>query len=113
MELLIMSSSLTIKWLNIIKTEILKKIPSLIYSESKYWAMFKSKITHRNFVYLRPYKTLIQLFTPLPLYFDDQLMEGKTSGGWSVYITLFKIKSESDITKAIDLIIKSYHFDQT
>jgi len=107
---LIVSSIITKKWLSQIKSEIEKQIPETKYSESQYWATFGSSELNRNFVYLRPYKTLIQLFTPLPVSYDDSLVDGKTSGGWMEYISLFKIKSEHDIGKAIHLISKSYAF---
>ena len=112
MDVLITSSPTTIRWLNNIKSRIKEKIPSLIYNESKYWASFKSPDTNRNVVYLQPYKSLIRLFTRLPLSFNDQLQPTPASGNWAeMYPSIFKIRSERAIGKAIYLIVNSYRFD--
>jgi len=69
MDILITSSQKTLGWLHKIKTKIENKKPSLQYSESKYWASFKSPETNRNVVYLQPQKSQIRLFTRLDLTF--------------------------------------------
>ena len=111
MDVLIASSLMTIRWLNIIKSRIKEKIPSLIYDEAEYYAFFKSSDTNRNVVYLRPYKSLIQLFTRLPLSFDNQLQPSRTSGNWILYPSKFSIRSKNAIEKAIYLIVNSYKYD--
>lgn len=111
MDVLIESSPMTIRWLNTIKSKIKETIPSLIYGESEHYASFKSPDTNRNVVYLRPYKTLIQLFTRLPLSFNNQLQPSRTSSGWRMYPSKFTIRFEDEIGKAIYLIDNSYQYD--
>jgi len=112
MDVLATSSPKTIEWLNIVKSNIKKKLPSLEYNESKYWASFRNPDTHRNVVYLQPYKNQIRLFTRLPLSFDNELESTPASGNWAeMYPSIFKIRSEHAIEKAIFLIINSYRFD--
>ena len=112
MDVLITSSPETIKWLDAIKSDISKEIPSIEYNESTNWASFKNPATKRNFVYLQPFKKQIRLFTELPLSFDTELESTPSSRIWAkMYPSIFKIRSERDVEKAIYLIINSYRLD--
>jgi len=112
MNSLITSSPTTMRWLNKIKLEVEKKIPSFAYKESKYWASFKSSETNRNFCYLNPQKSQIRLFTRLNLSYSDSFQPAPSSGGWErEYPSLFVIRTDDMIEKAIELIISSYNYD--
>ena len=112
MDKLITSSPTTLQWLNKIVSEVKKKRLSLIYGEAKYWASLRSPKTNRNVVYLHPQKTQIRLFTRLDLSYDVGLQQTPASSGWAeMYPSIFLIKSENMIEKAIDLIIASYEYD--
>jgi len=112
LKVLITSSPETLRWLDIIKSNISREIPSAEYNESKYWASFKSPATRRKFVYLQPYKKQMRLFTKLSVSFDVTLELAPSSGTWkAVYPSIFKIRSEHDVEKAIHLIIESYRLD--
>jgi len=112
METLITSSPTTLRWLNKIKIKTEERKPSLIYSESKYWASFKSPETNRNVVYLQPQKTQIRLFTRLDLSDDNGLQPTPASSRWAeMYPSTFLIKLEDMIEKAVELIIRSYERD--
>jgi len=111
---LITSSPETLRWLAIIKSKISREIPSAEHNESTYWASFKNPVTKRKFVYLQPFKKQMRLFTELPSSFDTVLESTPSSGTWArTYPSIFKIRSEQDIEKAIYLIIKSYNSDLT
>lgn len=106
------SSPKTLKWLNKIKSEVIRKCPSLIYREAEYWASFKSPKTNRNCVYLQPQKTQIRLFTRLNLSYDNDLQPTPSSSSWAEsYPSIYLIKSETMIEKAVDLIISSCECD--
>jgi hypothetical protein len=112
MKTLITSSPITLRWLNKIKSKINEKIISLIYGESKYWASFKSPETNRNVVYLQPQKSQIRLFTRLDLSYDNSLEPTPASRRWARnYPSIFLIRSENSIDKAVELIIASYKED--
>ena len=106
------SSPTTLKWLNNIKSKIERKIPSLKYGERKYWAIFKSPGTNRNVVQLQPQRRQIRLFTRLEISFNSSLEPTPSSSGWAeTYPSIFFIRSEDSIDKAIELIISSYEED--
>ncbi|MBM4146181.1 MAG: hypothetical protein FJ240_07885 [Nitrospira sp.] len=112
MHILITSSPTTLRWLSKIVSEIKAEIPSLIYTEAKYWASFKSPNTNRNVVYLQPQKTQIRLFIRLELSHDTDLRQTPSSSGWAErYPSIFLIRSEEMIGKAIELIISSHEYD--
>lgn len=112
MNTLITSSPTTLEWLGRIISKIEGEIPSLIYSEFKYWASFKSPGTKRNVVYLQPQKSQIRLFTRLGPSFDNSLQSTPSSDKWkNTFPSLFLIKSGNSIDKACDLIISSYKED--
>lgn len=112
MGILITSSPETLRWLDIIKSNISREIPSAEYNESTNWASFKNPVTKRKFVYLQPFKKQMRLFTELLASFDTVLESTPSSGIWAeMYPSIFKIRSEHDIEKAIHLIIESYRSD--
>ncbi len=112
MDTLITSSPTTLGWLSRIKSEIEQRMPSLTYGESKYWASFKSRKTNRNVVYLQPQKTQMRLFTRLDLSLDNSLQPTPASMAWAdMYPSIFLIRSESAIDKAVELILASYNED--
>lgn len=114
MDRLITSSSTTLRWLDTVKSEVKKRITSLTYGESKYWAFFKSSETNRNIVYLQPQKSQIRLLTKLDLSFDNCLQPTPASSSWAIlYPSIFLIRSEDKIEKGIKLIISSYKYDRT
>ena len=112
MDALITSSSNTIRWLSTIKTKVEEKNMSLKYSESKYYASFWSPKTKRNIAYLQPQKTQIRLFTRLAPSFNSALQTTPSSSKWAdMYPSIFKVRSEDSINKAIEFIISSYEED--
>ena len=111
--MLVNSSPTTRRWLEQIKSEVKKKLPSLEYNESKHWASFKNPETNRNFVQLHPQRIQIRLFTKLPTDFDNELKQSPATGSWrKSFPSLFIIKSENDKEKGIRLIIESCRFDR-
>ena len=112
MKSIVTSSTETRSWLEIIISGVAEEIPPLEYVESKYWGAFKNPVTHRNVVYLQPTKKQIRLHTRLPLTFDDVLEATSASKEWAETCpSLFRVRSESDIEKAVSLIVGSYNFD--
>ncbi|MHC2994056.1 MAG: hypothetical protein IBV53_00910 [Candidatus Atribacteria bacterium] len=112
MDILITSSLTTLEWLKRIKSKINVKIPSLIYREYKYWASFKNPRTNRKVIHLQPQKTQIRLFTRLDPSFDNVLQPTPASRDWALkYPSIFLIRSENAIEKAVKLIISSYEQD--
>ena len=109
---IVTSSAETRSWLELIISAVAEQIPQLEYVESKYWGAFKNPATHRNVVYLQPTKKQIRLHTKLPLTFDEALEETSASKQWAETCpSLFRVKSEFDVEKAISLIAGSYNFD--
>lgn len=112
MKGLITSSRMTLKWLYIIKCEVEKKIPSVIYTESKYWAALNNPNSNRNFVYLQPQKGQMRLFTKLTPSSNDLLRPTPATDKYAeMYPSIFKIRSEDMIDNAVKLIILSYEED--
>jgi hypothetical protein len=114
LNILTTSSPKTLRWLEIIKSKAIIEIHSIQYNESEKWASFKSPETKRSVAYLQPLKNQIRLFTELPLTFDSRLELTPASKRWAkAYPSVFKIRCEDDIEKAIYFIINSYRFDLT
>ena len=112
LSILVTASPETLRWLYIVKAKILSEIPSVEYYEKMYWASFKNPSTDRNFVYLNPRARQIRLFTRLPASFDDKLEAAPSTGKWAeTFPSIFKIRSELDIEKAVQLIKKSFAHD--
>jgi hypothetical protein len=112
MDVLITSSSKTIRWLSTIKSKVEAKNLPLKYVESKYWASFRSPKTNRNIAYLQPQKNQVRLFTRLPPSFNSNLQMTPSSSKWEdTFPSIFTISSEDLINKAIEFIISSYKED--
>jgi hypothetical protein len=112
MNNIVTSSAETRSWLELVISGVTEQIPNLEYVESKYWGAFKNPSTHRNVVYLQPTKKQIRLHTRLPLTFDESLEETSASKQWAETCpSLFRLKSEFDVEKAVSLIVGSYNFD--
>ncbi len=110
MDKLITSSPLSRGWLNQIISEVKKRISSVRYEESKHYAVLKSSAPGRAFVQLNPQPNQIRLFTPFDPSYDTVLKPSHSS--WKRYPSVFVIKAEDTIDKAIDLIIRSYEEDR-
>jgi hypothetical protein len=109
---IITSSIETRSWLELLISGVAERIPQLEYIESKYWGAFKNPTTHRNVVYLQPTKKQIRLHTRLPLTFDEALEATSASKEWAETCpSLFRLRSEFDVEKAVSLIVGSYNFD--
>jgi len=109
---IITSSTETRSWLELLISGVSEQIPQLEYIESKYWGAFKNPTTHRNVVYLQPTKKQIRLHTRLPLTFDEALEPTSASKEWAETCpSLFRVRSEFDVEKAVTLIAGSYNFD--
>jgi len=109
---LITSSPITLQWLNKIRLGIEQRCSFLEYGEAKYYSSFSSLRTNRNVAYLQPQKTQIRLFVRLDPSYDDSLRSTPSTGNWAeMYPSIFVIKSEDMVEKAIELIISSYEYD--
>ena len=109
---IITSSNETRSWLELLISSVAEQIPQLEYIESKYWGAFKNLTTNRNVVYLQPTKKQIRLHTRLPLSFDNALEATSASKAWAETCpSLFRMRSEFDVEKAVSLIVGSYNFD--
>ena len=109
---IITSSAETRSWLELIISSLAEQLPQLEYTESKYWGVFKNRTTNRNVVYIQPTKEQIRLHTRLPLTYDEALEETSASKEWAERCpSLFRLRSEFDIKKAVSLIVGSYNFD--
>lgn len=109
MDKLIASSPKTLGWLNKIRAEIKQRYPSLEYKECKYYAPFRSPERNRNIVQVNPQKNQIRVFLTLDPSFDLRLQPTPSTSYYGKnFPSLFVIKDESMVEKAIKLIIASY-----
>ena len=109
---MVTSSSETRDWLQLLISAVTKQIAHLEYVESKFWGTFKNRLTHRNVVYLQSTKKQIRLHTRLPLSYDDALEATSASKQWAKTCpSLFRVRSKSDIEKAVSLVASSFDFD--
>ena len=109
---LITASSLTRRWLEIIKADVIREIPSSKYYETKYWASFKNPAINRRFSQLNLLAKEIRVFIKVPVSFDVRLEPTPSSRTWAeTYPSIFKVRSENDAKKASYLIIESHKSD--
>jgi len=109
---IVTSSVETRSWLELLISAVSEQIPALEYMESKYWGAFKNSTTNRNVVYIQPTKKQIRLHTRLPLTFDGLLEATSASKAWAKTCpSLFRVRSEFDVEKAVSLIVGSYNYD--
>lgn len=112
MASIVTSSAETRTWLELLISAVAEQVPALEYVESKYWGTFKNPATHRNVVYIQPTKKQIRLHTRLPLTFDEALEATSASKEWAEACpSLFRVRSEFDVEKAVSLIVGSYNYD--
>lgn len=113
MDRLITSSPTTRRWLNKIKSELEKRCPSLRYKETKYHAPFFSPEKNKNIAQLNPQPNQIRVFLRLVPFHDPRLQPTPSTSGYAkAYPSLFVVKDESMIEKAIELIINSNEYDR-
>ena len=109
MDKLIASSPTTLRWLMRIRSEIEGKAPSLRYKEAVYYAQFWSPEKNKNIAQMNPQRKKIRAFLRLDPSCDPQLQPTPSTFGYAKsYPSLFLIRDESMIGKAIELIISSY-----
>lgn len=94
------------------KAKIKEKNLSFKYSEAKYYASFWTPKTKRNIAYLQPQQAQIKLFTKLSSSFNSALQTIPSFSKWAdIYPSIFKVRSENSINKAIEFIISSCEKD--
>jgi hypothetical protein len=109
---IVTSSAETRTWLELLISSVTEQLPTLEYTESKFWGAFKNPTTHRNIVYIQPTKKQIRLHTRLPLTYDKALETTSASKQWAEACpSLFRVRSEFDLEKAVSLIVGSYNYD--
>jgi len=109
MDKLIQSSTITLRWLKRIKSEIEEKAPSLRYKDAEYYAQFWSPEKNKNIAQINPLRKKIRVFLRLDPSCDPQLqLTSSTSRYAKSYPSLFLIVDENMIGKAVELIISSY-----
>ena len=109
---IVTSSAETRTWLELLISAVAEQVPALEYVESQYWGTFKNPTTHRNVVYIQPTKKQIRLHTRLPLTYDEALEATSASKEWAEACpSLFRVRSEFDVEKAVSLIVGSYNYD--
>ena len=112
MASIVTSSAETRAWLELLISGVAEELPTLEYNESTFWGAFKNPTTHRNVVYIQPTKKQIRLHTRLPLTYDDALGATSASKQWAEACpSLFRVRSEFDLKKAVLLIVGSYNYD--
>ncbi len=111
-EILVRSPPETRNWLELIITGVATNTSQLEYVKSQFWGTFRNSATRRNVVYVQPTRKQIRLHMHLPLSYDDNLEATSASKHWAKTCpSLFRVKSEADIEKAISLITGAYQFD--
>jgi len=101
---LIQSSPTTRSWLQRLRDG----LPELAYSESTYYAAFKTGAPRKTLAYLNPAKRGIRLFLPLDLGDDTRLRPTPSTSGWAKrFPSVFRISSEDDLATATELIDRS------
>lgn len=109
---LVEASSTTLGWLEELRGRVARRNPSLVYGVSKYWASFKSPDTNRNICSLSVQRNQIRLFTRLEVNEDRDLQPTPASQNWARwYPAIFLVRSQGDIQKGVELILRSYDRD--
>jgi hypothetical protein len=109
MDKIITSSPTTRKWLAKIKYDLEKRCPSIEYKEKKYYVPLYSYNEKKNIAQLNPQTNQIRIFLRLTNSFDTLLQISPSTGAYAkTFPSLFVLKDESMIEKAIELIIRSY-----
>jgi 5-methylcytosine-specific restriction endonuclease McrA len=101
---LIQSSSLTQSWLQGLRD----RLPDLTYSESRYYAAFRTERPRRVVAYLNPAKRSIRLFLPLKPDTGTRLQPTPSTSRWALrFPSFFPIASEQDLLMAARFIARS------
>jgi hypothetical protein len=101
---LIQSSPTTRAWV----ANLRKLLTWCEYSEVKYWASFRNRITGRTVARLNPQKEAIRLFVSVSPSEDPDVTGTPATRGWEdAHPSLFMIRSERDLAKAKTLIERS------
>jgi hypothetical protein len=98
---LLRASPTTRTWLQSLR----ERIPQLDYSEAKYWAAFKARISG-TVARLNPAQSSIRLFLPLNSGAELDLKPSPSTGTWAkLFQSVFDIASEKDLARASQLIL--------
>ena len=107
---LIKASPTTRQWLRIIKSELEKRCPNIKYIEKKYYAPLYSSVEHKIIAHLNPQSGQVRIFLRIPCSADEVLQPTPSTGSYAInFPSLFILKNEALIEKAIELIILSYN----
>lgn len=102
---LIQSSPTTRSWLHGLRD----RLPQLEYSETEYWASFRSEPPRKVVAYLNPAKRSVRLFLPLEAVDEPLLQPTPSTSSWAVqFPSIFPIVGEEDLATATRLIVKAY-----
>jgi hypothetical protein len=108
-DTLFTASPTTRQWLSIIKSELEKRCSNIEYREAKYYAPLYSSVEHKNIAHLNPQSGQIRIFLRIPCSTDELLQPTPSTGSYAkIFPSLFILKNEALIEKAIELIILSY-----
>ncbi len=101
---LVQSNPGTRSWLR----DLRDRLPDFEYSESQYWATFRSRPARRVVAQLNPAKRSIRLFVPLRPDANARLRPTPSTSSWaSRFQSVFAIAGERDLPDAAALIVKS------
>ncbi|MDY0382914.1 MAG: hypothetical protein RBS20_04160 [Atribacterota bacterium] len=107
---LITASPTTRRWLSIIKSELKKICPNIGYRETKHYAPLYSSVERKIIAHLNPQSGQIRIFLRIPCSTDELLQPTPSTGSYAKnFPSLFILKNEALIEKAIELIILSYN----
>ena len=101
LETLVQSSPTTRSWLRKLR----ESLPTLEYSESKYWASFKTESPRRAIANLNPAKRSLRLFLTLDPRGEPDLRQTPSTDSWALrFPSIFQIAGDGDLTRAEQLI---------
>jgi 5-methylcytosine-specific restriction endonuclease McrA len=101
---LVQSSLVTKSWLQRLRD----RLPDLQYSESGYYAAFRTERSRRVVAYLNPAKRSIRLFLSLKPGIGTRLQPTLSTSGWaSRFPSVFPIAGEKDVPMAAGFITQS------
>ena len=101
---LVQSSPTTRSWLQTLR----HRLPRLGYSETKYYAAFRTEHPRRVVAYLNPARQSVRLFLRLDPAGEPHLQTTPSTSSWAArFPSVFPIVSERDLPTAYRLIVKS------
>jgi 5-methylcytosine-specific restriction endonuclease McrA len=102
---LVQSSPTTRSWLLILRD----RLPQLEYSETKYWAAFKTVPPQKTVAYLDPRQASVRVFLGLIPGSEPDLQPTPSTKGWAArFPSIFQVTDKQDLTEATRLILKSH-----